>query len=373
MYIENLVLKNFRNYSSINIEWNPGMNIIVGENAQGKTNLLESIYFLARGDSFRSGNSELVSVGQRKTVVQGKFQKKTHDETIRIIIENEENKPTTTVIEQNKKKVSSKNALYGNFPVVDFIPQDMSIINEGPDVRRKFIDKGLFHVKPIHAKVIKEYQRTLRQRNELLKQIQSDSSLRYTIDIWDEKLVELGKSLIINRMKFLHELNKKSKVIHRELSDGREDLTLFYISNLIKDQEAIKQLDEVFRKALNEQFDNDIKKGYTSIGPHLDDIKVSINNLDSKRYASQGQRRTCALSLKLSQIEILKEQTGENPIILLDDVMSELDSIRQRKIVEFFKDNQVVITCTDIEHLCPEQWEQKSIFTIQQGNVIKKV
>jgi DNA replication and repair protein RecF len=369
MHLERLKLLNFRNYSSLDIMLDKKMNIIVGDNGQGKTNLLEAIYFLSRGKSFRNPNRDLVSMECEQGIVEGFFERKNLNDSVRIIIDNSESAEKTTV-NVNNKKLKSKNDLPSRFLIVDFTPEDLNIVNDGPDKRRRFIDNELLNIKPVHGSILKDYNKILRQRNELLKNMQRDHSLKSTLYIWDEQLVEYGKKLIINRIVFLQKLNRIAKEIHFNLSDKSEELKLYYFSNLIKSNSDIERLSVIFKDRLEENFDNDLKKGYTSIGPHLDDIKININDLDAKTFGSQGQKRTCALSLKLSQTHIIKEETEEDAIVLLDDVMSELDIKRQKKLLESFSRHQIVITSTEINFMNELQSETKKIYNIKGGNLI---
>ncbi|MBF7096088.1 DNA replication/repair protein RecF [Alkalibacter mobilis] len=371
MYLKKLKFSNFRNYTDLEIELDPDLNLILGENGQGKTNLLEGIYFLARGKSFRNQNRDLVNFESEKSFAEGFFfrERLNNSDTVRISIDKNSSSETTG-ISINRNKVKSKNDLAGKFFIVDFTPEDLSIIREGPEKRRRFIDNEMLNIKPVHGSLLKDYNKVLRQRNELLKNISRDQSLKKTAFIWDEKLVELGIRVIVNRIVFMQKLNRISKEIHTNLTDDKENLKLYYYSNLIRNNDDIENLEKIFREKLEENFKEDLKKGYTSIGPHLDDIKININDMDVKTYGSQGQKRTCALSLKLSQTRIIKEETHEDPIILLDDVMSELDPGRQQRIMEHFKDNQVVITSTEINFLDKLQNKSKKIYTVKGGKVI---
>ncbi|NTW70996.1 MAG: DNA replication/repair protein RecF [Eubacteriaceae bacterium] len=369
MYLKKLKLMNFRNYDTLDIELDQHINIFVGDNAQGKTNILESIYFLSRGKSFRNNNSDLIGWSHENSFAEGVFIKKNYDENIKISISKDDTIENTAVF-INAKKIKARSDLYGKIMMVNFTPEDLSIIKDGPENRRKFIDNELLNIKPVHGRLLKDYARTLKQRNELLKNIWKDPSLKSTIEIWNEQLISYGKKIIVNRIIFLQKLNKISRKIHKILTDDQEELKLYYISNLIKNHEDMDNIEKIFKESLESSFDNDIKKGYTSIGPHLDDIKININDFDSKVFGSQGQQRTCALSLKLSQLELISEETGEVAIVLLDDVMSELDSSRQKRLIEFFRNSQVIITCTDTNFLNSIQTESKKIYTIYQGKII---
>lgn len=370
MYLEKLKLCNFRNYEDLHVTFHEQMNLILGENGQGKTNLLESIYFLSRGRSFRNPNRELVRHGEKSASVEGTIYRTSLDsrDQVQIVLEYGDG-PQGTSILCNRKKISSKNELAGRILMVEFTPEDLTIVKGGPEQRRRFIDNELLNIKPVHGSAIKEYGKILRQRNELLKSIQKDPSLKDTLFVWDQRLVEVGKRILLNRIGFLQKLNGISKEIHKNLTDGKESLQLYYHSNMIRSNEDLSSYGDLFAKRLDENRSIDIRRGLTSAGPHLDDIKINVNGTDVKVYGSQGQKRTCALSLKLSQTNIIREETGEEAIVLLDDVMSELDGNRQKRIMEHFKKNQIVITSTEISFLDQLPGEMKKIYNVKGGKL----
>lgn len=370
MYLEELKLLNFRNYEDLKVSFHEKLNLILGENGQGKTNLLESIYFLSRGRSFRNPNRELIRTGETKGSVEGMFYRNALQsrDQVQITLDFEEGSPGTTIF-FNRKKEKSRSALAGKILMVEFTPDDLCIIKDGPDQRRRFIDNELLNIKPTHGSALKEYSRVLRQRNELLKSIQKEPSLKSTLFLWDQRLVQVGKRILLNRIGFLQKINGIAKQIHQDLTAGQENMALYYQSNLIKSNEDLTSFEEIFLKRLEENQRSDIGRGVTSAGPHLDDIKININNMDVKTYGSQGQKRTCALSLKLSQTYVIREETGEEAIVLLDDVMSELDGKRQKRIMEHFRNNQVVITSTEISFLDQLPQEMKKIYNVKQGRL----
>ncbi|QSX07584.1 DNA replication/repair protein RecF [Alkalibacter rhizosphaerae] len=370
MHLEKLKLYNFRNYPELEVFFHDKMNLILGENGQGKTNLLESIYFLSRGRSFRNPNRELVKTGEEKAFVDGIFVRNDTDskEHVQITMNYGLSAEGTSIL-LNRKKLKSRSELAGKILIVDFTPEDLSIVKDGPDKRRRFIDNELLNIKPVHGAALKEYGKILRQRNELLKTMQRDPSVKDTLFVWDERLVKTGKKILFNRIGFMQKINGIAKEIHENLTDGKEALKLYYYSNLIKNNDDLSSFEEIFRQKLDQNLSQDIRRGSTSAGPHLDDIKININDMDAKTYGSQGQKRTCALSLKLSQTSIIKEETGEDAIVLLDDVMSELDGNRQQRIMEHFKDNQIVITSTEISFLDQLPKSMKKIYNVKSGKL----
>jgi DNA replication and repair protein RecF len=370
MYLEKLRLSHFRNYVNLDVSFHEKMNVVLGDNGQGKTNLLEAIYFLSRGRSFRNPNRELVTTGEEHGVVEGVFHRSTQasNELVHIALDYGPTMEGTTIL-LNRKKTKARSELAGKILIVDFTPDDLAIVKDGPEKRRRFIDNELLNIKPTHDAVIKEYGKILRQRNELLKSIQRDPSLKETMFVWDQRLVDVGKRIVFNRIGFLQKINGIAKEIHENLTDGKEVLKLYYYSNLIKSNRDVDAFESLFKAKLEEQLPQDIRRGTTTVGPHLDDIKIYINDMDVKTYGSQGQKRTCALSLKLSQTKIIQEETGEEAIVLLDDVMSELDAGRQQRIMEHFKNNQIVITATEMNFLDRLAKGTKKIYNVKSGTL----
>ncbi|MFZ7119384.1 MAG: DNA replication/repair protein RecF, partial [Eubacteriaceae bacterium] len=269
----------------------------------------------------------------------------------------------------NKKKINKKDSLTKKIHIILFSPEDLKLIKEGPDNRRKFIDNELGIIKPFYGKILKDYNKVLYQRNNLLKSLKFRKTTNNSLEIWNEQLINLGKKIIIYRINFLQKINKITNVIHNSLSNNQENLKLYYISNIIKSNDDLENIEETYKNLIEKNVKYDLEKGYTSIGPHLDDIKVVINNFDAKIYGSQGQQRTAALSMKLSEIELIKSELKEYPIILLDDVMSELDINRQKKVIKYFDNMQVVFTCTELNFENFIQNYDKKIYTIHQGKI----
>lgn len=368
MYLSNIKLSNFRNYDALDTQLCPNINIIIGDNAQGKTSLLEGIYVLARGKSYKNTMGEIISWDKESSLLEGTFHKKYYKDHLRISL----SRPNKSTIYINDKKENKRSVLLEKVQVVLFSPEDLKMIKEGPDLRRRFIDGGLNNTKPSYGNVLRDYSRALYQRNNLLKSLRHSNYGRETLEVWDKQLIYLGKKIIISRINFLKKINSITKEIHNTLTNSKEELKLFYISNIVKNGEEIEYLEKVYQKKFSENVDRDIQKGYTSIGPHVDDIRVTINDFDAKIYGSQGQQRTAALSLKLSEIELIKSEIHENPIILLDDVMSELDVKRQEKIIKYFESSQVFITCTEMNFEDFLENFNKKIYTIERGQIVRE-
>ncbi|MEG1835852.1 MAG: DNA replication/repair protein RecF [Oscillospiraceae bacterium] len=363
MIIKNLSIKDYRNIDNIIIEPSEGINIIYGENAEGKTNLIESIWLFTGCKSFRcKKDSELLGFGKAFAKNEITFFANGREQTAVIYID----KKRTAM--KNGITLKSPAELIGEFYSVIFAPIHLSLIKDGPLNRRRFLDTALCELKPFYAKALQKYNHTLMQRNALLKDISYHSELYDTLDVWDEKLSSYGAAVISERIKYTTLLSKHSKEIYSGLSGNKETLSVEYINNSGTYSDDAYEIKEFLKSSLMNSRRNDIYNKITSVGPGRDDLEIKINNLSARAYGSQGQQRSAALSLKLSEADIIKEMTGEEPIILLDDVMSELDLSRQDYILNNINKRQVFITCCDpntVLRLC----EGKS-FHIEKGKVI---
>ena len=359
MIIKSLALNDFRNIQDMNIEFDKGLNIIYGDNAQGKTNILESIYVAGTTRSHKgSKDKEMIRIGE--------------DEAhIRLILEKDD---LDRKIDMHLKKSKSKGVAIDGIPVhrsadvfgivqlIFFSPEDLSMIKDGPAERRRFIDMELSQIEKIYLYNLSKYNKILLQRNNLLKQIYADNRLSDTLDIWDEQLVTTGTEIIKSRRKFIGELGKIIKPIHERLTGGKEELDIEYNPNVTE---------EDFRDSLKSGRNSDIYQKITLTGPQRDDITFYINKNDVRKYGSQGQQRSTALSLKLSEIELFKVKTGDNPILLLDDVLSELDRSRQDYLIESIGDIQTIITCTGLEEFVENKKANGRIYKINSGKIDK--
>ncbi|WDV45917.1 DNA replication/repair protein RecF [Clostridiaceae bacterium M8S5] len=377
MEVTMVKLINFRNYDELLVELNPKINIFVGDNAQGKTNLLESIYVSACGKSFRtSKDKNLIKINKDQAYIGVKINRRYSNKKVEIKLDKNKIKR----VKVNNYEVEKISALYNCLNTVIFSPEDLKLIKEGPQVRRNFLDEEISRLKPLYRHNIQKYNKILYQRNNLIKSIKKNRDKIDTLDIWDKQLMDLGTSIIITRLKFINKLSKISHSIHSKITGNKEKLKLSYyccINNKISQTDIFnsKLKDSIindYKIAIQNSIEADIEKGSTSIGPHRDDIDVIINNVNVRQFGSQGQQRTSALSLKLAEVELIKNEIGEYPVLLLDDVLSELDKSRRKHLISSFKDIQTIITTTD--NIIFEEFEdiERFVFSIKDGE-IKKV
>ena len=328
MYINNLKIQNFRNYKYQEINFENKINIFYGDNAQGKTNILESIFISSFGKSFRTNkDKELIKMGENFLKIQTHFQKKDRDGEIRVEISDKKN------VYLNDVKLKKLSEVLGNIILVIFTPDDINLLKSGPSARRKFLDMMIGQLRPAYVLNLNSYLKTLDQRNNFLKQkIKNDAML----DIWDEKLAEYGEKVFNYRKQFIDLIKNKITAIHAEITDEKIDIN--YSSDFKNRQEFI----ELLKKSRQ----NDYFRGYTTKGIHRDDFIIYINNEPVNIYGSQGQNRTAILSLKLAELNVIYDDLGEYPILLLDDFMSELDEKRIANFLNNIENIQVIITCT---------------------------
>ncbi|AFS77089.1 DNA replication and repair protein RecF [Gottschalkia acidurici 9a] len=371
MHVESIRLINFRNYKKLNIKLNKNLNIFLGHNAQGKTNLLESIYIASSGRSYRTNRDrELINIEKDAGYIGLKVVKSEFDKYIEIKFEKSKNKR----VRINKVEIDKLSELIGQINVVIFSPEDLNLIKGGPLERRSFLDIEISQIKPRYRYNLSKYNKILFQRNNLLKKVKYDNTNLKTIDIWNQQLIDTGTEIIIDRINFTKGLSDISKDIHKKLTTENENLSIHYVSSFKVDEENIKreEIKENFKKLLDKSLDRDIERCTTEYGPHRDDIEILINGMTCRTYGSQGQQRTAALSLKLAEVELIKSEIGEYPILLLDDVLSELDINRRKSLVTTFKDIQTIITSTDDIEVDDIGEESKSVFLINNGEVLYK-
>jgi len=366
LYVDSVRLINFRNYMDLNLELNKKVNIFIGKNAQGKTNLLESIYLCSAGKSFRTNvDKDMINIKKNQCYVGAKVFGNHIDKFIEIKLER--NKPKRIKI--NKLELEKNRDLYGGLNVVVFSPEDLRIIKDGPSERRNFIDREISQIKPVYRYNLNRYNKILFQRNNLLKNMRMNKKNKHLIDIFNMQMVKSGSKVIIDRARFVENLALSSRKIHRDITYGKEELLLKYRTNVVERFDDILYIEKKFMEKLEKDINNDILKGTTKIGPHRDDIDIFINNMDSKTFASQGQQRTAVLSMKLAEVDIIKEEKEDFPVLLLDDVLSELDKDRRKYLIHTFRDLQTIITSTDIIDLGEFDSLEKKIFCIENGNV----
>lgn len=360
LYVESITAENFRNLSAVDIKLNSGINIFYGKNAQGKTNILESIYVCATGRSHRTRiDSRLVNFEKPECHVRLFCKRGKRQDRIDLHIKKDEKKG----IAINGIAIKKSGELFGTLLTVIFSPEDLGLVKEGPSERRRFMDMELCQLSNVYYYDLQQYYKVLKQRNSLLKNVQKNSSLKDTIFIWDSQLLEYGKRVISARRSFIDKLNDISAKKHSIITGGGEILKIEYKPDCTEDN---------FEKKLLSSLERDIMYGTTYQGPHKDDIVFSINGSDVKLFGSQGQQRTTALSTRLAEIDIMEQETGEKPVVLLDDVFSELDESRQRMLLESISDCQIIITCTGVEDIVRKYTENAYIFYVESGNVVKK-
>lgn len=369
MFIKSLELKNFRNYKDLNLEFNNKVNLIFGNNAQGKTNLVESIYLSSFGKSFRTGSDyKLIKFGEKETFIKVEAEKENFDTEVEIIIKSKSSSTTDKFVKKDRKNITRASELLNNILIVIFSPEDLKIVKDEPEKRRRFINRELCQISLSYYDSFVNYRKTLLQRNTYLKELNINPDI---LDAWDVQLAKYGALIIKLREKYIEKIAKISAEIHNGITGGEEKLIINYEPNL-NIQPTVKDQEERFYESLKLSYESDLKNRSTQVGPHRDDISFFVNGVDMRSFGSQGQQRTCALSLKLAELSLIKEDTGENPILILDDVMSELDQKRQEFLIETLKDNQLFITTTDMDQSILSRIKRASIFFVENGKVIKK-
>ncbi|MDO5291111.1 MAG: DNA replication/repair protein RecF [bacterium] len=357
MIVKSLELSDYRNYESLSLNFDKGINIFYGDNAQGKTNILEAIYLASTTKSHRgSKDREIIKLQKDESHIRLLTEK--NDVTHKIDMHLKKNKSKGIAIDGIPIKKSSE--LLGFINIVFFSPEDLSIIKNGPSERRRFIDLELCQLDKVYLYNLSKYNKIVSQRNNLLKQISFNRSLIDTLEIWDEQLVECGIQVIRTRERFIEQLNTIVYEIHKKLSGGKEELFVKYEPNVNAD---------VFRDKLKKVVDRDIQMKMTSVGPHRDDIMFMIKDIDIRRFGSQGQQRTSALSLKLAEIELVRSIIKDEPILLLDDVLSELDRNRQTYLLDSINNIQTFVTCTGLEEFVNKRITINKTFRVVEGTV----
>lgn len=334
MWINKIKINDFRNYNNQEIDLGKNINVFYGENAQGKTNIIEAIFLCSMGKSFRAKqDKEMIKLDKKNANVEIEFFKSDRDSKIKIQLSNKKE------VFINGIKIKKLSELLGNLNIVMFTPDDINILKGGPQNRRRFLDIMISQLKPNYMHTLSLYSKTLEQRNNYLKQIKEENKSEELLDIWDEKLAEYAFIISKYRNEFINKIINKIKKIHSEITNNKEEIKIEYLTECLNKIEYLDLLKK--RRKL------DIIKSYTTKGIHRDDFIIYINDKELSTYGSQGQHRTAMLSLKLSELEIIEEEVGEKPILLLDDFMSELDSNRRTHFLEKINNTQVIITCTD--------------------------
>ena len=363
MTVNSVNIKNFRNIADLSFTADNGVNVIYGENAQGKTNILESIWLFTGCKSFRGAkDNELIKFGEDFAKINLNFSDKSREKKSEIIIADKKKNASL-----NGVSLRSTAELIGSFYAVIFSPVHLSLIKDGPSARRKFLDTALCQLKPSYAEHLAGYKRALVQRNALLKDLHLNSELYDMLDTWDDQLARYSACVIKERLQYIDLLSEYSKSIYSGISENKESFSVFYSKNIDKNL----SVNDIFLSEienLKNSRKEDILSKTTTVGPHRDDLEILINDVSARSFGSHGQQRSCALALKLGESEIIKKVTGETPVALLDDVMSELDEKRQDYVLNHINDRQVFMTCCDpsqVLRLCGGK-----SFLIKDGEII---
>lgn len=357
MYIKSIQLSGYRNYINSTVYFDKGTNILFGDNAQGKTNILESIFMCATTKSHKGAkDKEVINFDEPEAHIT-MYMDKSGDE---IKIDMQIRRDKSKVVAVNGSKIRKATELLGLLNVVLFSPEDLSIIKDGPGERRRFVDTELCQLDAIYLYNLSKYNKIVEQRNKLIKDSFYNQELLDTLNIWDSQLVSYGKQIISKRDVFIDELNSIIGEVHKKLTNGKEELEIHYEPDVEENE---------FERKLFDNREKDIRYKITGVGPHRDDFSFIVNGIDIRKFGSQGQQRTAALSLKLSEIEIVKKITGHVPVLLLDDVLSELDSNRQNYLLGSIGDIQTIITCTGLDDFVNNNFQINKVINVVNGTI----
>jgi len=361
MYVSSISANDFRNLSFPSIPLSQGVNILYGNNAQGKTNILEAVYFCAIGRSPRADNNrELIRFGCSEAHIRVEVNKENTSFTVDAYIQLTGNKSTKT-LSIDRAVIKNTRELFGRLMVVLFSPEDLRLIKAGPAERRRFMDMEICQLSPVYYSDLRDYHRALKQRNQLLKILRKDHRQIDLLYIWDEQLNNSGCRIMTTRSAFVKKISEIAKEIHNHITEGKENLTLTYQPNITDPSD--------FGNILEKSHERDISCGTTSMGIHKDDVLFTINDIPARSFGSQGQQRTAALSAKLAEIEIMRNGAKSPPVLLLDDVLSELDGSRQKFLLTQINDLQTIITCTGLEDVLTRNVAEANIIQVKNGNV----
>ncbi|MDO7906154.1 DNA replication/repair protein RecF [Paenibacillus sp. JX-17] len=368
MFVNQITLQNYRNYEQLKLGSFGPVNLLIGQNAQGKTNLVEALYVLALTKSHRTArDKELIAFSETSAYIGAEVSRKYGDVKLELMLSTQGKKAKINGLEQ--RKLSD---FVGTLNVVMFAPEDLEIVKGTPGIRRRFLDMEIGQVAPGYLYHLQQYQKVLVQRNNLLKQAWGkEASIQVMLEVWNEQLAEHGVKIVKKRKQFIKKLQKWALEIHQGITGGKEALQLTYVPSFGEaDEEDEAVLLDRFMLKLSQVREQEIRRGMTLAGPHRDDLAFSINGREVQTYGSQGQQRTTALSLKLAEIELIHEEIGEYPVLLLDDVLSELDPYRQTQLIETFQDKvQTFITATGVESLNTGRLKEAGIYHVHAGQV----
>lgn len=370
MYIKDLHLTNYRNYQDLQLSFADKVNVIIGENAQGKTNLMEAIYVLAFSKSYRtSRDKELVQWEQNYAKIKGTVFKRNQTFPMEMQFSTKGKVAKLNHIEQ--RRLSD---YIGALNVVMFAPEDLHLVKGSPQIRRRFIDMEIGQIQPVYIYHLGQYQKIVKQRNHLLKNLQRrQTNDRTMLEVLTEQLIEHAAIIVEKRFVFLDLLRKWAIPIHQGISHDKERLTITYFSSIDVSETAEREkIKTSYQSAFMNNMDKEIERGSTLFGPHRDDLLFFVNDKDVQTYGSQGQQRTTALSLKLAEIELIKSEVGEYPILLLDDVLSELDHYRQSHLLHTIQGKvQTFVSTTSVSDIQHETIQQAELFEVKNGTIIR--
>jgi len=368
LYIQNLTLSSYRNYERLDLQFENKVNVIIGENAQGKTNLMEAIYVLAMAKSHRTSNDkELIRWDEDYAKIEGRVIKKNGSVPIQLVISKKGKKGKVNHIEQHKLS-----QYVGAVNTIMFAPEDLNLVKGSPQVRRRFLDMEIGQVSPVYLHDLSLYQKILSQRNHFLKQLQTRKQTDQTmLDVLTEQLTEFAAKVVMKRLQFVEQLEKWAQPIHSGISRGLEELTLKYHTSLhVSDSPDLSKMINSYQETFSKLRDKEIERGVSLSGPHRDDVLFYVNGRDVQTYGSQGQQRTTALSLKLAEIDLIQEEIGEYPILLLDDVLSELDDYRQSHLLHTIQGRvQTFVTTTSVDGIDHKTLNEAEIFRVENGTL----
>lgn len=368
MYIEQLILKNYRNYESLETQFENKVNVIIGENAQGKTNVIESIYVLAMAKSHRTSNDkDLIGWDKEYAKIEGRVKKQHGSLPMQLVISKKGKKAKCNHIEQQKLS-----QYVGNMNVVMFAPEDLNLVKGSPQVRRRFIDMEIGQVSAVYLHDMGQYQKILQQRNHYLKLLQLKKQTDFTmLEILTEQFIQIAAKIILKRFEFLRLLDNWAIPIHKGISRGMETLKIQYKPSVeVSEDQDLSKIIGVFEEKFSKVKNKEIDRGITLFGPHRDDLLFFVNGRDVQTFGSQGQQRTTALSVKLAEIELIRSEIGEYPILLLDDVLSELDDYRQSHLLNTIQGKvQTFVTTTSVEGIDHQTLKEASAFRVEAGKI----
>ncbi len=370
LFIENIILSNYRNYRKTEVFFENKVNVILGENAQGKTNLMEAIYVLAIAKSHRTSNDkDLIQWDKEYAKIEGRVKRKKGPLSLQLVISTKGKKAKLNHIEQQRLS-----QYIGAMNIVMFAPEDLNLVKGSPQVRRRFLDMEIGQVSPIYMHDLSKYQKVLQQRNHYLKLLQRQKERNTTmLDVLTDQLIETGVKIVKKRFEFLHLLQKWADPVHKGISRGLETLEIHYKASIdVSEDLELSKMVKVFEEKFDKLRDREMDRGMTLAGPHRDDLLFFVNGKDVQTFGSQGQQRTTALSLKLAEIELIHSEIGEYPILLLDDVLSELDDYRQSHLLNTIQGKvQTFVSTTNVEGIDHETLKQAAQYHVSNGLIEK--